>query len=466
MIYDLDDPRTLESTDPSCQILVWKGDPITGWGSSTRPGADLKDKLRLEIGDKNLRDHLIRVYRRRGDFIEEKTVTVIEENTSEEIKGLAEIDQKIRGNQQQKDNSPKKRKKREKTFLYVDRLNIYLAYEHWQKSFYTEMRRQQGRQIVWRCNRRQIFKESERYQDHFGGIRFRELPCNMPCQADPNNPNEDCRAGCKRYGDLFFYLWEFDDFNSFPLCRLRTKAYCDVSTIPRALKTIYETYGSVRTFSEDMGQFKMNIPFTLSRTEVPIDRPITQKQTIQGKTVWVRTGKKTEDSAWGLSLAIKPEWTEMVNARKEMKLVRSIGGTPSRRILTSAYSDAIDVEYRPVYSLPPSTPPDTSTPVCFADIVAAASNDDFYLEEQDDWQPSETDLDELRTAFARNKWRRAEILQLLKKHGKEPKDMSYLSREEFEIILDTANNKHVLNDGKNNNSETNSISQPQATSKS
>ena len=391
-IYGMDDEKTLKSTDPSCQIFIWKGDPKP----SNSPGKDLGELFRVQIGDALLRDRFARIYQRRGDFLEAKTLSVEGKNG----------------------------KKKQEEFLYVKKLNVYLAYNDWQKAFFTVEKNQKGRNTIWNCNRQVIYEEYLEEKDWVGNVRRYPAPCDKPCQAPPENVHVDCPAGCQKNGFLYFYLWEFADYNKFPLCRINTHAYCDFYALPRELKNIFALYGGVRTSPLEVPGFGREIAYTLTRRETPINRPITQPDYSTGKKRNLRTGKKAEGTHWGLSLSIMPEWSQQFKAIQTVNQVRALGGVPSSLALKAAYSDAV-VEAEII-----SEPPAIATqqkPVNLAEVVATLATEDV-------WIPAEADLDGLKELLKQYNWTKEQFNSLLAKHDLEWSQIRTMNLSQWECI--------------------------------
>lgn len=316
----INDRYTLLETDPTCDVFIYKGEPKSGWGKSTRPGRDLQEYFRLEIGNKRYFDHLFRAYKVRGDFIEKRTHTVTYTNNSgEEVK-------------------------KQQSFLYVDHLNIFCAYEIDEKTFTSDLVIVQGNKIIQRCNRETIYQEGEK-QENWTGTRWGVKSCDHPCQAPQDDPFAPCPLKCERQGNFYFYLLEFDILGLAPVCRIQTHSFEDIIRVPKALLRLEAEFGSIRDSPKVYQyKYKKNIPLILIRSEVPILRPQLKTEHVQGKKIYKRTGKKSNDTTWALTLNMPTDYVRAFYDDQLIDYIQESGGRAAKALYQSVYGDAIDVD--------------------------------------------------------------------------------------------------------------------------
>lgn len=198
-------------------------------------------------------------------------------------------------------------------------IRIYLAYEEIEKVFQTSLRKhtKSGLEIV--CDRQAIIQEMVTVKDYKGNV-VRELQeCNKPCPVAGKHLGYECQNGCKAQGVLYFYIQElFNDSGCHYPCKLTTHSNEDLLYIGDEtagfLKSTLDELGSICTPPFPIPKWKHHIPFILTRTEVLVKRPILENN--------LKTGKKSDDTHWALSLSVDPEYLhlhELWKQYEEMK---------------------------------------------------------------------------------------------------------------------------------------------------
>jgi|GEM_PF-3697503 len=231
--------------------------------------------------------------------------------------------------------------------ILLSELRIFMAtpaFDSWMQKFSAT-----GLEI--KCDRHTILEKSEQMLDRYGNIRNHMKPCGEACPMRDDPLGVECSLGCTHSGRLMFYIYDLFLEGIEKPCYLDTHSWKDIQSIPAQLELVMERYGSIKTAM--CPTFRNQIVFTLSRSQVDIKRPMTDKSktyTIPGtnQTKPCRTGKKTDGTTWALSLDLCPEWTQEFNNWNLATQVRAMGYAPAQHLLEGI----IDVSARVVNAVP------------------------------------------------------------------------------------------------------------------
>jgi hypothetical protein len=284
-------------------IRCYKGDRKTGSGDNTRPGADLKQFIRISTTSGSAIAILNDVYNSRrpnGDYI------------VEEIR------------------------------LYIAMDEVDLTFEAQMKAFDAT-----GVQLV--CDRRRISKRAKEINTYKGKRRVL-VDCDEPCPL-ADSPNDwDCPNKCKPDGILHFYIREVLDSGLMTHAQFEIKSYQDVKQLTNQLRRIKKQLGSLTQSPYPCFWTRHKIPFILSRISRTRKRPATElKPQIQGsssnKKEYVTTGKKSDAEFWDLDIQVDPAWMEWYERQKMVQELRVRGLSPRKEVVAGLMAGkSIDIE--------------------------------------------------------------------------------------------------------------------------
>jgi hypothetical protein len=242
--------------------------------------------------------------------------------------------------------------------ILLSELRIFMATADPDKTFESWMQKFSTTGLEIRCDRHTILEKSEQMLDRYGNPRNHMKPCGEVCPMRDDPIGVDCTLGCTHSGRLTFYIYDLFLEGIEKPCYLDTHSWEDIQSIPTQLELVLNRHGSIKTAM--CPTFRNQIVFVLSRSQVDIKRPMTDKNktyTIPGtgQIKQSRTGKKTDDKTWALSLDLYPQWVQDFDAWNMAQEVKKLGYAPSPRLLES--TGVIDVTSRsvPMAALAPST---------------------------------------------------------------------------------------------------------------
>lgn len=317
---------------------IHKGAPADK--TNKKPGSDLGEKFRVEPANNTVRSNLMKAY--------------------------PDARQDVNGD------------------IILERLEIMFAYEDKEKTFDAWMKHWSTSALLRQCDRHTILFESELKEDIYGNPRHVQVPCDKPCPVRDEPIGVQCPLGCNQEANIAFYVRSprirrlgIDFPKPF---QMTVTGYNDLDIISSFFDETLERFESLKIHNlvdyfgnkVPIGEWGINLPFILSRSQKGINRPILHKKgqgqdyTIAGTVYPRRTGKKTPGTAWVCFFEPDPNWLLAYEAerdrmeterrvRQQLAFVaemRSQGlqlGAKSLGLLTGG---AIDVEV-----IEPSTPP-------------------------------------------------------------------------------------------------------------
>jgi hypothetical protein len=247
-IFGKTDLDSLEVREVKTAIQVFKGDIK----QDDRPGANLKEKLRLHIDTPWLREKI----------------------------------------NYEKDS-------------YHEEIPIFLAYSKPDHTFpnFNKAYSLSGLEIV--CDGRNILKHCIKVTTQKGDYRKvvearEEIPCAKFAQDGEEFP--ECPKSCKGMGTLYFYLQEMQAIEPYQLASLTTVHSGEVFSIAKQLLNYYREFGSLSLSPFPWPETFGKIPFTLKRLSGKRKAPNFDKNSKK------RTGTTNETPDWPITLTVEPLW--------------------------------------------------------------------------------------------------------------------------------------------------------------
>lgn len=297
-------------------VRCYKGDRKTGAGENTRPGKDLKDKIRVVTGHRQVGAILT-------DCYNVKPVAAVNADPFAETSAASP-----QGDWQ------------------LEQLNIYLALDDADLTFETAMKPFDGSGASLVCDRRRISKEAVTIQTHKGQRRVMKN-CDKPCALAESDPDDwDCPLGCKPSGILHFYVRECFDLDVMVHAQFETKAKGDVPNLMKRLRAIKKEFGSLTRSPYPCYWTRHRIPLVLSRVSRKRSRPDVATKMANGKKKYEFTGKKATGEFYDLDLQVDPVWADWHRKQKLLEEMLARGLTPGKNVVAGLMTgdSAIDVK--------------------------------------------------------------------------------------------------------------------------
>lgn len=237
----------------------------------------------------------------------------------------------------------------------ADQINIYLPYDEIDKTFVTSMKSYEASGLKIVCDRHTISKKCVMTEDSKGNKYRPIVDAADPCPMRGCKIYEQCPEGCQKEGKLYFYVRELLDKSMMVAGCLTTHSYEDLGEggIADQLEQLRFNFGSLTTSPSFplASHWSNKIPFILTRTEVPIKRPVISNN--------LRTGKKADGTTWALSIQIDPQYMEMLRKWQRIQEMEvrqiPISAATYAGLLSGDASTVIDVEV--ISETPKQLPP-------------------------------------------------------------------------------------------------------------
>lgn len=261
--------------------------------------------------------------------------------------------------------------------LKVEQLRVYLASRDREKAFETSLKQWgRGRSLKRECNRLRQFRILETVKDSFGGDcrvqfdpqdRARELPeaeresylAQFACPVAEMPLSVACPHGCTAGGTLYFHLVEgvespaISDTFTF---RLTTSSKEDIANLSAALERAEAELGSIQTFEFEMQSpplhFHQRIPWILYRARDSQNKPTGKYD--KAKRQFIRDGGSRSGEHWELRLEVDPAFTAWLKNLRRLEQALACGLQPNPRSLAAFLSGQ-----SPQLSLAPAPPAQT-----------------------------------------------------------------------------------------------------------
>ncbi|MBH8566757.1 hypothetical protein I8748_32175 [Nostoc sp. CENA67] len=190
--------------------------------------------------------------------------------------------------------------------FYTEALNIYLPFDEVEKTFNCSMKAHTTSGLELVCDRHTITKRCIPTKDGKGNVWRPLVDVEEVCPMRDKGFTGDCPNRCVKEGQFYFYIRELLDRDMMLPARITVHGFEDLTYLNTKLEEYKELIGSLTRSPFPAHQYRHKIPFILSRTQVKIKQPITDKD-----NNYVRTGKKTDRIIWALTLQIDPTWMEL-----------------------------------------------------------------------------------------------------------------------------------------------------------
>lgn len=217
--------------------------------------------------------------------------------------------------------------------FYSEQLNIYLAYDDVERTFYAAMKsfsktEIEGKEVTnLECDRRYIIRRCETYKDEKGNSYSRNNTDHIPCPMEGKSLAQGCQHGCSGQARFVFYVKEMFDNDLIYPCSLTTSAKeSDIIELSQKLASYQQEIGSLTESPFPCPNTRHHIPFILTRTLVNIRRPVMEKE---GKG-YLRTSKKAKGTTYALQLIINPAWMQSLRQWEVIKSMENYQIAPSR----------------------------------------------------------------------------------------------------------------------------------------
>jgi hypothetical protein len=241
----------------------WKGSKSTGQGGSKRPGADLKNRFRLEIPQSC-----------HGEFIQSY--------------GSLEPEQ----------------------------IRIYLPYQTTDECFETWNEAYSTKGLSHRCNGERIIHEMQEVDTFRGGLKYKR-PCRVDCDRPCNKPKgADICDKCVSQGRLKFYVRELFHLTGLTGIYMQTvTGINDVLGITQQLRSIeadmQDQGGSLRDSPVPSPSTMNRLPLVLSRYRKEISRPMISSGQY--------TGGRSRGDTFPILVSIDGEWLAHLNKYRQQQ---------------------------------------------------------------------------------------------------------------------------------------------------
>jgi hypothetical protein len=241
----------------------WKGTKSTGQGGSKRPGADLKNKFRLELPQSC-----------HGAFIENY--------------GSLEPEQ----------------------------IRIYLPYQTTDECFETWNEAYSTKGLAHRCNGERIIHEMQEVDTFRGGKKYRR-PCRVDCDRPCNKPKgADICDKCVSQGRLKFYVRELFSLTGITGIYMQTvTGINDVLGITQQLRSIeadmQDQGGNLRDSPVPSPSTMNRLPLVLSRYRKEISRPMISNGQY--------TGGRSRGDTFPILVSIDGDWLAHLNKYRQQQ---------------------------------------------------------------------------------------------------------------------------------------------------
>lgn len=322
---------TEEETEPTiydllgyADIKCYKGSKKTGTGENTRPGTDLKDKIRVVTSHR-------------------RAIGILKQLWGKPNGAGAAINNDPFAAENNLPSKPQ-------CEWHRDELQIYLALEDPDLTFETAMKAFNATGVQHVCDRRTIHKESVEITTHKGKRQVLKS-CDKPCALAESDPDDwDCPLGCKPDGILHFYLRECLDNDAMIHSQFETKAWGDVPKLIKKIRAIKKEFGSITESPVPCHWTRHKIPLIISRVMRNRKRPATElkpENEWKGRSREYRyTGKKGDADFYDLDIEVDPVWQDWYRKQKLLEELRSRGLNPSQKIVVGLLSGdpTIDVQ--------------------------------------------------------------------------------------------------------------------------
>ncbi|MBD2364486.1 hypothetical protein H6G36_25490 [Anabaena minutissima FACHB-250] len=187
--------------------------------------------------------------------------------------------------------------------FYTEALNIYLPFDGCDRTFNCSMKAHSASGLEIVCDRETISKRCIPQKDAKGNIWRPLVDVEEPCPMRGKGFTGECSNKCVKEGQFYFYIRELLDKDLMLPGRITCHGFEDLTYLNTKLEEYKEMFGSLTRSPFPAHQYRHKIPFILSRTQVPIKRPL-----LDGG---VRNGKKTNATTWALTLQVDPQWMEL-----------------------------------------------------------------------------------------------------------------------------------------------------------
>lgn len=366
-------------------IKCYKGARKTGSGESTRPGADLKEKIRVVTSHK-------------------RAIAILKD---------------LWGNPTP-NNDPFTDNAKPQGEWLREELHLYLALEDPELTFETSMKAFDGTGVQLMCDRQRIHKEATTIQTYKGTRRVLK-DCSKPCVLADSDPDDwDCPLGCKPAGILHFYLRECLDNDAMIHAQFETKAFGDVPQIMKKLRAIKNELGSISQSPVPCYWTRHKIPLILSRVMRGRKRPVTEvkpQNEWKGRSKEYRfTGKKGDAEFYDLDLQVDPVWMDWYRKQKLLEELRARGLNPSREVVVGLLSGDIAIDVQAITSSVveiPALPPLSQPPV----VEQSAVTTNLLVQPRSQKKVTEEQIVQLENVLMDSGWTEEAIALLLQNHN-------------------------------------------------
>lgn len=391
-------------------IKCYKGDRKTGSGDSTRPGKDLKEKIRVVTAHRRVTNILTDCYG--------SPVAI--------------------GNDPFEENS-----KKPSGDWHVDELNVYLALDDIDLTFETSMKAFDRSGTLLMCDRRTILKEAQTIQTYKGQRRVMKT-CNKPCAlADSDENDWDCPLGCKPAGILHFYIRECLDLDVMVHAQFETKAFGDVPNIMKRLRAIKQELGSLTQSPYPCYWTRHKIPLVISRVARKRSRPDVATKTENGKKRYEFTGKKADGEFYDLDIQVDPVWMDWYRKQRLLEELLQRGLNPTADVVAGLMTGDATIDVKAIAtSVSPALPQSLATedsPQVVQTAVAPDSTSGLVGQSQSQRAVTDDMLRQLENALIQNNWTEEAISTLLAQFDLE-NDPRSMTKEQWVEICALASN--------------------------
>jgi hypothetical protein len=190
--------------------------------------------------------------------------------------------------------------------IFTEAIAIYLPFDDVERTFNCSMKAHTNSGLEVVCDRHTISKRCIPTKDAKGNVWRPLVNVEEVCPMRDKGFVGDCPNKCMKEGQFHFYIRELLDRDQMLAARITVHGFEDLTYLNTKLEEYKELLGSLTRSPFPAHQYRHKIPFILSRTQVKIKRPVTDKE-----NNYLRTGKKTDGTTWALTLTIDPQWMEL-----------------------------------------------------------------------------------------------------------------------------------------------------------
>lgn len=197
--------------------------------------------------------------------------------------------------------------------ILTDEIRVIFPFDEPERTFATAMKSYSASGLEVVCDREIISQKMVQETDAKGNV-FRPIrQCSEPCPVADQPIGFQCPNRCQPTGELYFYIRELFEVGLMVPAKMTVHAYSDITYVSTQLERMRYELGSITNSPFPCYVTQHKVPFTLTRSEVQIKRPV-----VAGKQEgYKRTGKKAPGTAWAVEISPDENYLNLLQAWKQ-----------------------------------------------------------------------------------------------------------------------------------------------------